>query len=136
MARKPVFWRRHQGKIDPRRLVFINETWTKTSMTPIRGWAPKGQRLIARVPHGHWKTLTFIAGLRSDGSHAPCVLDQPINKVSFLSWIKQYLAPAPRPGDIVVMDNLASHKNLEVRQAIRAAGARRLFLPPYTNARK
>lgn len=132
MARKRVFWRRHQGKIDPRRLVFIDETWTKTNMTPIRGWAPKGQRLIAKIPHGHWKTLTFIAGLRCDGIHAPCVLDQPINKVSFLSWIKQYLAPTLRPGDIVVMDNLASHKNLEVRQAIRDAGARRLFLPPYS----
>jgi transposase len=132
VARKRAFWKRHQGKIDARRLVFIDETWAKTNMTPIRGWAPVGQRLVAKVPHGHWKTLTFIAGLRCDGIHAPCVLDQPVNKVSFLAWVRQYLVPTLRPGDIVVMDNLGSHKNAEVRQAIRDAGAKRIFLPPYS----
>ena len=132
MARKRAFWKRHQCQIDPRRLVFIDETWAKTNMTPIRGWAPIGQRLVAKAPYGHWKTLTFIAGLRCDGIHAPCVLDQPINKVSFLSWVRQYLVPTLRPGDIVVMDNLGSHKNAEVRRAIRDAGAKRLFLPPYS----
>jgi transposase len=112
--------------------VFIDETWAKTNMTPIRGWAPIGQRLVAKVPYGHWKTLTFIAGLRCDGIQAPCVLDQPVNKVSFLAWVRQYLVPTLRPGDIVVMDNLGSHKNAEVRRAIRDAGAKLIFLPPYS----
>jgi len=93
-------------------------------MTPLRGWCPRGERLIAKVPHGHWKTLTFIAGLRTDGICAPCVLDGPINGRSFLAWIEQCLVPALRSGDIVVLDNLGSHKSQAVRQAIRNAGAR------------
>jgi len=132
VARKRSYWKRHQDAIDPHRLVFIDETWAKTNMTPLRGWAPVGQRLVAKVPHGHWKTLTFLAGLRCDGIHAPCVLDQPIDKASFLTWVRQFLVPTLRPGDIVVMDNLGSHKNPAVRQAIREAGARRIFLPPYS----
>ena len=132
VARKRRFWKRHQGKIDAARLIFVDETWAKTNMTPIRGWCPRGERLIAKVPHGHWKTLTFIAGLREDGICAPCVLDGPINGRSFLAWVEQCLVPTLRPGDIVVLDNLGSHKSHAVRQAIRNAGARLIFLPPYS----
>ncbi len=123
MARKRRFWKRHQGKVDANRLIFVDETWTKTNMTPIRGWCPRGQRLLAKVPHGRWKTLTFIAGLRADGICAPCVLDRPINGRSFLAWVEQCLAPTLRAGDIVVLDNLGSHKGQAVREAIRNASA-------------
>jgi transposase len=132
VARKRTLWKRYQGKVDVKRLIFIDETWTKTNMTPIRGWCMRGQRLLSKVPHGHWKTLTFVAGLRCDGICAPCVLDGPINGRSFLAWIEQCLVPTLRPRDIVVMDNLGSHKGPAVRQAIRAAGARLIFLPPYS----
>src|SRR3984885_9809008 len=101
-------------------------------MTPIRGWHAKGQRLIAKVPHGHWKTLTFVAGLRCDGIVAPCVFNRPINAKSFLAWVIKFLAPTLRPGDVVVMDNLSSHKSSAVRRAIRDAGAKLIFLPPYS----
>jgi len=101
-------------------------------MTRLRGRAPRGARLHAKVPYGHWKTLTFIAGLRADGIVAPCVFDQPINAVSFLAWVEQALVPTLSPGDIVVMDNLSSHKNTDVRAAIRAAGAKLFFLPAYS----
>jgi transposase len=117
--------------IDAKRLVFVDETWTKTNMTRLHGCCAIGQRLIAKVPHGHWKTLTFVAGLRCDEIIAPCVLDRPINAISFLEWVKQFLVPTLRPGNIVVMDNLSSHKALAVRRAIRAAGAKLFFLPPY-----
>ena len=132
MARKRVFWQRHQHKIDPKRLVFVDETWAKTNMTRLRGWAATGQRLVAKVPFGHWKTMTFIAGLRCDGLCAPYVFDGPINGQNFLAWVEQCLAPTLKPGDIVVLDNLGSHKNRAVRQAIRAVGARLIFLPPYS----
>lgn len=101
-------------------------------MTPLRGWAPVGQRLRGNAPYGHWRTMTFIAALRHDRIDAPCVLDQPINGVSFLAWVEQFLAPTLAPGDVVILDNLASHKRPAVRQAIRATGARLLFLPPYS----
>ena len=132
MARKRRFWKRHQGKIDASRLIFVDETWAKTNMTPTRGWCPRGEPLIAKVPHGHWKTLTFIAGLRADGICAPCVLDGPINGRSFLAWVEQCLVPTLRQGDIVVLDNLRSHKSQAVRQAIRNVGAKLIFLPPYS----
>jgi len=101
-------------------------------MTRLHGRCAVGQRLVAKVPHGHWKTLTFVAGLRCDGIIAPCVLDRPINAISFLAWVTQFLVPTLRRGDIVVMDNLSSHKAIEVRRAIRAAGAKLFFLPPYS----
>jgi transposase len=101
-------------------------------MTPIRGRCPVGQRLIAKVPHGHRKTLTFVAALRCDGIHAPCLLDQPINAISFRVYVEQFLVPTLRPGDVVVMDNLSSHKGPAIRKAIRAAGAKLIFLPPYS----
>jgi transposase len=112
--------------------VFIDETWAKTNMTPIRGWAPRGQKLVARAPFGKWRTLTFVAALRHDRIEAPCVLDGPINGQSFTAWVEQFLVPTLSPGDIVIMDNLGSHKGQAVRQAIRTVGAKLLFLPPYS----
>jgi len=132
VARRRAQWKCYQHKVDARRFVFIDETWTKTNMTRLGGWCAHGQRLVDRVPHGHRHTMTFLAALRCDGIYAPCVLDQPINGASFLSWVQQCLAPTLRRGDIVVMDNLGSHKGLAVRQAIRAAGAKLFFLPPYS----
>ena len=130
IARRRAQWKKHQGRLDPRRLVFIDETWAKTNMAPIRGWAPRGQKLRARVPHGHWKTLTLIAALRCDRIDAPCVFDGPINGRSFTAYVEQVLVPTLVPGDIVIMDNLGSHKGKLVRDAIRSAGAKLFFLPP------
>lgn len=101
-------------------------------MTPLRGWGPKGQRLRGFAPHGHWRTLTFLGALRCDRLMAPCVFDGPINGECFRAYVDQQLVPTLRPGDIVVMDNLGSHKSAAVRQAIKAAGARLWFLPPYS----
>ena len=101
-------------------------------MAPLRGWAPKGQRLHAKVPYGHRRTMTFIAALRCDRIDAPCVLDQPINGSSFADWVEQFLVPTLAPGDIVIMDNLSSHKRPGIRQAIRSAKAKLLYLPPYS----
>ena len=112
--------------------MFIDETWAKTNMAPLRGWSRRGQRLVAKVPHGHWKTMTFVAALRCDRIDAPCVIDGPINGETFLAYIRQMLVPTLAPGDIVIMDNLGSHKGQAVRNAIRAAGAHRLLLPPYS----
>jgi len=113
-------------------LVFIDETWAKTNMTPTYGRSPRGERLVGKAPHGHWRTLTFLAALRSNRIEAPCVLDSPVNATSFLAYVEQMLVPTLKPGDIVVMDNLGSHKGRAVRRAIRAAGARLFFLPPYS----
>ena len=109
MARRRAQWKRYQGLVDPTRLVFI-----------------------ARVPHGHWRTLTFLAALRSDRIVAPCVIDGPINGESFLAYIEQVLVPTLRPGDVVIIDNLGSHKGKAIRRAIRAAGVKLFFLPAYS----
>jgi transposase len=101
-------------------------------MARLRGRAPKGERLRAGIPHGHWKTTTFVAGLRLTGLVAPMVLDGPINRNAFQAYVDQVLVPALSPGDVVVMDNLGSHKGPAVRRAIEAAGARLLYLPPYS----
>jgi transposase len=101
-------------------------------MTPLRGWAPRGHKLLAKVPQGRWRTLTFLAALRCDRLAAPCVIDGPIDGASFLAYIEQILVPTLRPGDIVIIDNLGSHKGKAVRRAIRAAGARLFFLPQYS----
>lgn len=101
-------------------------------MTRTHGRCRRGQRLNAKVPHGRWRTLTFIAALRHDRIDAPCVIDGPINGQSFLAWVEQFLVPTLTPGDVVIMDNLGSHKGQAVRRAIRAAGARLFFLPPYS----
>jgi transposase len=113
-------------------MVFIDETWTRTNMAPLRGWGTKGKRLVARVPHGHWKTLTFLAALRANAITAPCLFDGPINGETFLLYVTQFLLPTLKPGDIVVMDNLGSHKADAVRHAINQVGARLIFLPPYS----
>jgi len=132
VARKRERWKRHQARLDPRRLVFIDETWAKTNMTRTHGRCARGQRLVDRVPHGHWKTMTFLAALRCDRIDAPFVLDGPINGEWFLAYVEQVLIPTLSPGDIVVMDNLGSHKGKAVRRAIRTAGAHLIFLPPYS----
>ena len=132
MARKRERWKRHQARLDPRRLVFIDETWAKTNMTRTHGRCARGQRLVDRVPHGHWKTMTFLAALRCDRIDAPFVLDGPINGEWFLAYVQQLLIPTLSPGDVVIMDNLGSHKGKAVRRAIRKAGAHLIFLPPYS----
>ena len=101
-------------------------------MTRTHGRAPRGERLVAKVPHGHWRTLTFLAALRRDRIDAPCVIDGPINGESFRAYVEQLLVPTLKPGDIVIIDNLGSHKGKAVRRAIRAAGAKLFFLPPYS----
>ncbi len=132
VARKRAQWLKYRSRIDPRRLVFLDETWTKTNMAPLRGWAPRGQRLKAKVPHGHWKTLTFVAALRHDRIDAPWVLDGPIDGESFQAYVQKVLVPTLQPNEIVLMDNLGSHKGKAIRQAIRAAGAKLFFLPKYS----
>jgi putative transposase len=122
----------YQNRIDPGRLVFIDETWTKTNMAPLRGWAPCGQRLQGKAPYGHWKTMTFLAALRHDRVDAPWLIDGPIDGQSFLQYVEQVLVPTLKPGDIVIIDNLGSHKGKAVRQAIRAADAKLFFLPKYS----
>lgn len=104
VARRRAQWRLYQDRIDPARLVFIDETWTKTNMAPLRGWAPIGQRIRAKVPNGHWKTMTFLAALRHDRVDAPWLIDGPINGERFLLYVEKVLAPTLQPGDIVIMD--------------------------------
>ena len=132
IARRRDQWTKYQTRIDPSRLVFIDETWTKTNMAPLRGWAPRGQRLNGKVPHGRWKTMTFLAALRHDRLDAPWLLDGPINGERFLTYVEKVLVPTLRPGDIVVIDNLGSHRGKVIRRAIRAAGAKLFFLPKYS----
>jgi transposase len=114
------------------RFVFIDETWVTTNMTRPFGRAPQGQRLVDAIPHGHWKTTTFLAALRSTGMTAPMVIDGAINGDLFCAYVNKILVPELRAGDIVVMDNLSSHKRIEARRAIEAVGARVVFLPPYS----
>jgi transposase len=125
-------WREMQKSLDPQRLVFIDETWASTNMTPRYGRCERGKRLIAHTPFGHWKTTTFLAALRYDGVTAPCVFDGPINGARFLAYVEQMLVPTLSPGEIVLMDNLGSHKRAGVRKAIEAAGAAVCFLPAYS----
>jgi transposase len=132
VAQQRAAWRVSQAGLPPDRLVFLDETWAKTNMTRPRGRALRGTRLIASVPHGHWQTTTFLAGLRTSGLIAPLVIDGAINGELFLAYVRQQLAPALQPGDIVVMDNLSSHKRVGVQAAIEAVGASLLYLPPYS----
>jgi transposase len=132
IARRRAQWTKYQDRIEPERLVFIDETWTKTNMATLRGWAPRGMRLTAKVPHGHWKTATFLAALRHDRIDAPWLLDCPIDGETFRTYVEEVLVPTLRPGDIVVMDNLGSHKGRAVRRLIRSAGAKLFFLPKYS----
>ena len=112
--------------------MFIDETWTKTNMAPLRGWAPLGKRLVAKVPWGHWNTTTCIAALRVDRIEAPWLLDGPMNGESFRTYVEHELVPTLKPGDIVIADNLSSHKSKPARTAIRDAGARLILLPKYS----
>ncbi len=123
---------KYRDLIDPSRLIFIDETWTKTNMTPLFGWAPIGEQLPGEAPHGHWQTMTLVAALRHDRVDAPWLLDCPINGERFQLYVDDVLVPTLKPGDIVVMDNLGSHKGKAVRRSIRAAGARLFFLPKYS----
>jgi len=125
-------WMREQASLDPDKIVFIDETGTNTAMTRLRGRCKRGARLIGRAPHGHWKTTTFVAGLRNGAIAAPLVIDQPMNGAIFLAWLEQFLIPTLSAGDIVVMDNLPAHKIAAVRALIEAAGAALLYLPPYS----
>ena len=118
--------------MDPARFVFIDETGTATNMARRYGRGPLGARLVAAVPHGHWRTTTLVAGLRQSGVIAPLVLDGPMTGTAFRAYVEQFLAPALTPGDVVVLDNLAAHKVAGVRQALAAAGASLLYLPPYS----
>ncbi|MBJ6123706.1 IS630 family transposase [Sphingomonas sp. BT553] len=125
-------WFDGQLDLDPGQLIFIDETWASTNMARRYGRAPRGERLRAGVPHGHWKTTTFVAGPSRTGMIAPWVLDGPINGDAFTTYVTRVLVPELPPGNVVIMDNLSSHKAPAVRAAIEAAGARLLFLPPYS----
>ena len=114
------------------RLIFIDETGTTTKMTRLRGRSLKGERLNSKAPFGHWGTQTFVAGLKCDGLIAPWVVDAPMNRAIFETYVETQLAPALNPGDVVIMDNLSSHKSEQAERVIRARGAWLLFLPPYS----
>lgn len=119
-------------QLDPDKLVFIDETRTSTNMARRCGRAPRGQRLRAGIPHSHWKTTTFVASLRRTGIIAPFVIDRPIIRISFEIYVERVLVPELQPGDVVIMDNLSSHKGPSVRATIEAAGASLMYLPPYS----
>jgi hypothetical protein len=123
VLRRRQAWFDGQLELNPERLVFIDETWASTNMARTHGRAPQGRRLRAGAPHGHWKTTTFTAGLRSTGLIAPFVLDGPINREAFEVYVERVLFPELKPGDVVIMDNLSSHKGPRVREMIEAAGA-------------
>lgn len=125
-------WFEGQLDLDPKRLVFIDETGASTKMARLRGRAKRGERCRAAIPHGHWKTTTFTAGLRLNGLAAPMVLDGPMNGDAFLAYVEQVLVPELEKGDVVIMDNLPAHKVSGVRRMIENAGARLLYLPPYS----
>jgi len=125
-------WIEGQPSLDITRLVFLDETWTTTNMTRRYGRADKGQRCQGAVPHGNWKTTTFVAGLRHDRLTAPMVAEGPMDGDMFLAYVQTCLCPTLQPGDVVIADNLSSHKVAGVEQAIVAAGARVVYLPPYS----
>ncbi len=132
MARHRSRWRVWQLYMDADRFVFLDETAANTAMTRLSGWCPKGERLVDAVSAGHWKTTTFVAGLRASGIIAPFTLDGPMTGAVFRAYVEQVLAPALEPGDAVVMDNLSIHKVAGVKEAIQAVGASVLYLPSYS----
>ena len=132
MARARRCWKRRQAMLTSTRLVFIDETAANTKMVRLSGRCPRGERLVGCVPQGHWKTLTFVAGLRRNGMTAPCVIDGSMSGKTFLAYVEQSLAPAVKRKDIVVMDNLPAHKVPGVREAIEARGATLRYLPQYS----
>jgi transposase len=117
---------------EPHRLIFLDETGTTTKMTRLRGRARRGARLKANAPFGHWATQTFIAGLRCDGLTAPWVIDAPMNREIFDTYVETQLAPTFKPGDVVILDNLSSHKSEKAKEILKQRGAWFLFLPPYS----
>jgi transposase len=125
-------WRESQEQIDPAKVVFIDETWAKTNMTRTYGRSNLGTRLVEKTPCGRWQTTTFLGALRADGFIAPLTVEGAINGELFRAWVEQHLAPVLKPGDIVVMDNLSSHKVTGIREAIEAVGAELRYLPPYS----
>ena len=132
MKAKRDEWKAAQPTLDPDRLVFVDETWASTNMARRYGRSLKGQRLVCPVPHGHWKTTTFVAALRADGLTAPVVVDGAMTGDLFVAYVEQQLVPTLRPGDVVVMDNLQAHKRVGVARAIEAAGCELRLLPPYS----
>ena len=132
VVQRRTAWKQSQQELDPQCVVFIDETWAKTNMTRTYGRSKQGTRVIERVPHGRWETTTFVGALRATGFVAPLTADGPINGRLFLAWVEQHLAPTLSPGDIVIMDNLSSHKVAGVREAIEGAGAELRYLPPYS----
>ncbi len=132
MAAARAQWRTAQAELDPARLVFVDETGASTKMARLYGRALRGERCVAAVPHGHWKTTTFVGGLRLTGMTAPMVIDGAMNGPAFLAWVEQALAPTLSPGDIVIMDNLPAHKPAAVRTVIERCGAELRYLPPYS----
>ena len=132
MAEARAAWRVWQLGIDPSRLVFVDETWATTAMTRLRGRAPSGRRLVAAVPQGHWQTTTLLAALDRSGVRCSMLLDGAVNRDAFEAFVAQVLVPTLRPGDVVVMDNLSSHKGPRVRELVEAAEATLLYLPPYS----
>jgi transposase len=132
VAQRRQDWRGGQAELDSGRLIFIDETWAKTNMTRLRGRAPRGERLVAKVPHGHWKTTSLIAALGVEGVRCSTVVDGAINRDLFEGFVEQVLAPELRPGDVVVLDNLSSHKSTHARKLIEERGAALVFLPPYS----
>lgn len=125
-------WQAEQPTLPSDSYVFIDETWASTNMTRTHGRCPQGQRLVMAVPQGHWKTTTFVVGMRTTGLIAPTVVDGPMTGDVFVAYVEQQLVPSLKPGDVVVMDNLSSHKRAAVRRAIESAGAKLRFLPPYS----
>jgi transposase len=132
VAHRRRSWSQLRAQFDPERLVFIDETGASTKMARLYGRAPRGERCRAPIPHGHWKTTTFTGALRRHGLTAPMLLDGPMSGPAFLAYVAWVLVPTLKPGDVVVMDNLPAHKPAEVRRAIEAAGARLIYLPPYS----
>ncbi len=132
MAARRKLWRAAQPFIDPDRLVFLDETGVNTKMARLYGWSPVGERCRDSAPFGHWKSLTFVAGLRLSGLTAPWVLDGPMDGQAFRVYVRQVLAPTLRRGDVVVLDNLPAHRVAGIRDAIIARGAQIFYLPPYS----
>ncbi len=132
VAERRALWRARQVGLDPERLVFIDETWATTNMTRLRGRAWRGARVVDFVRHGHWKTTTLIAVLDRHGIRCSMELDGAVNQLAFTAYVAQVLTPTLRPGDLVILDNLSSHKGARVRDLVRAAQAERVYLPPYS----
>lgn len=132
MAEARTEWKINQPNLDPAKLVFVDETGASTKMARLYGRAKRGRRVVSRIPWGHWKTVTFVAGLRLNGFTAPFVIDCAMNGAIFVEYLEQCLVPSLRPGDVVIIDNLPAHKRDQVRHVIEAAGASLIYLPPYS----